>query len=201
METRLTFIRRTSEVGDPSPKGLFQCQCGKIIEVRIGLFNSGHTRSCGCLRREGAYKMGRARWRHGHCSGDRGKSATRKSWEAMISRCPKIDDKDFSRYGRFGITVCERWRRFDNFLADMGVRPEGKTIDRIDNAGNYEPDNCRWATYREQRKNRGVARLFNYEGQQLMAIEIMELTQTAIPRSTFEYRLDHGWSVERALVR
>ncbi len=78
---------------------------------------------------------------------------TYHSWEGMKQRCLNPKATKYPEYGARGITVCERWRRFENFLLDMGVRPEGKTLDRIDGNGNYEPDNCRWATPLEQQQN------------------------------------------------
>jgi hypothetical protein len=75
------------------------------------------------------------------------------SWEGMIQRCTNRRYPKWENYGGRGITVCDRWKSFVNFLADMGERPDGKTLDRIDNDGNYEPDNCRWATLQEQRAN------------------------------------------------
>ncbi len=77
-----------------------------------------------------------------------------ESWKNMIQRCTNKKHPNYARYGKVGISVCEAWRVFLNFFKDMGPRPAGTTLDRIDNAGNYEPGNCRWATYSVQLKNR-----------------------------------------------
>lgn len=81
---------------------------------------------------------------------------TWNSWAAMRDRCLKKSHMHYGRYGGAGITICERWDKFQNFLADMGERPDGMSLDRIDSAGNYEPGNCRWATAKEQRANQKI---------------------------------------------
>jgi len=127
------------------------CDCGNLCTARIYDLGNGVS-SCGCWRAE-VERMGH-RLRHGHAPRS-GSSAEYRSWMAMRNRCQQPKTMFYERYGGRGIRVCERWQKFENFLADMGPRPEGKTLDRYPNPdGNYEPGNCRWATPKEQRHNR-----------------------------------------------
>ena len=116
----------------------------------------------------------------------------------MISRCQNPNDAQFWKYGRRGINVCDRWLSFETFLADMGERPNKSfSLDRIDNDGDYEPGNCRWATRKEQARNRRSSMFIEYDGTRMTAIEWSE--RTGIPHDTLRKRIYAGWPVEDAL--
>jgi len=139
------------------------CDCGNEVVVRAGHLRDGSTRSCGCLKNElTSTRMLTQRYalKPGHVRrGGSARSREYRSWDAMRARCTNRKCKDFPDYGGRGITVCDHWKSFANFLADMGPKPSPQhSIDRRDNDGNYEPGNCRWATALEQRHNRRDSR-------------------------------------------
>lgn len=198
-DSRLFFICRTTEVGDSIPKGLYECRCGNWTEARIGQVNSGKTRSCGCLRKQTAKTRGESNFRHGNSGVNR--STTYRSWQAMLERCTKESSKDYHRYGGSGVHVHPRWTVFKNFLADMGERPPGKTIDRFpDCSGDYGPENSRWATATEQARNKRKMLLFDWNGDHLTIKEILELTGSDVPYNTVYWRTKNGFSIEEAVT-
>ena len=119
------------------------------------------------------------------------------AWQAMQARCRDPKRRDYGRYGGRGITVCARWETFELFFADMGTRPAGTTLDRIDGDGHYEPGNCRWATAIQQNRNRSNNRRLTYRGMTLCIADWSE--RTGISPTTLWRRLKRGWSVEQAL--
>ena len=139
-----------------TPAWLCLCDCGRKTVVTGKSLRGGRTKSCGCLQQE-VRKNGSRMIKHGHTVNAH-HSPTYRSWSHMRQRCDNTKNDRYESYGGRGIIVCERWKSFINFLADMGKRPSGTSIDRHpDNKGNYEPDNCRWATSKEQRANRRAA--------------------------------------------
>ncbi len=136
--------------------------------------------------------------KHGACLGGH-QTREYTSWAHMRTRCNNPEHVDFADYGGRGIRVCDRWKSFENFLADMGPRPPGTSIDRIDNNGSYEPGNCRWATQTEQRLNARNCRMLSFNGKtQTLTAWARE---AGIPRTTLRKRLNRGVPLEQALRR
>lgn len=144
-----TYIAGTKE--SPRSKWVCVCDCGKEIICKAENLKRGKIKSCGCksneMRRLSSIKHGHTRY-DGYVSGAYG------SWASMKQRCENENNAQFNDYGGRGITICERWKSFENFLADMGDRPEGMSLDRVDPNGNYEPGNCKWSTRSEQAINK-----------------------------------------------
>lgn len=165
-----------------------RCQCGTIKIIRGGDLRLRQTRSCGCLKLEQSRVHG---------------ASSKKSfstWKAMMNRCYSNRNRFYHRYGGRGIIVCQRWHNPNHFLSDMGDRPSPKhSIDRINNDGNYEPGNCRWATVSQQQRNKVNTLLIEYEGRKTPIIELSE--RFGIRWDTLRYRIRNGWRLEDALRR
>lgn len=140
----LVAVRPSDKKSKVGTLWVCRCDCGNLTEVDSLKLRSGHTKSCGCLK-ERTLAAGTNK-SHGMSKNSR----TYKTWKEMRQRCNNPNNDKWQWYGGRGIKVCERWASFENFLADMGERPENKTLDRIDNNADYEPGNCRWITQLEQ---------------------------------------------------
>jgi hypothetical protein len=146
---RLVVIRRTG-TKRTSAVWLCHCDCGTNRHISGAALRSGNTQSCGCLHREAVIESNRRKRRHGMAG-----TGTYRAWQDMKTRCTNSRRKCWNDYGGRGISICARWSNsFENFLADMGERPPGLTLDRINNDDGYKPSNCRWATRLDQTHNR-----------------------------------------------
>jgi len=171
-----------------------RCECGIEKAVYQCHLVGGRSASCGCERRA---KVVRKTLKHGAARKGQ-KTAEYTCWRGMLARCYNSKERAFPDYGGRGISVCDRWREsFDNFLADMGSRPEGKSIDRIDVNGPYAPENCRWADSQTQARNKRNSRRLSFGGRDLTIPEWAEVT--GIPAPTLYGRLAKGWSASRVL--
>lgn len=190
---RLVVLQQAEQSQSGDIRWLCQCDCGKITTVRGSCLRSGHTQSCGCYQRE---RTGNANRRHGETD-----SRIHHEWAAIKARCYNPKNKRYNRYGGRGITLCPEWREsfeaFRYWALANGYRDD-LTIDRIDNDGNYCPENCRWATQKEQQNKRSNTKKVEYKG------ETRSLKQWAekygIRYATFYRRLRDGWSFEDALT-
>lgn len=124
----------------------FLCDCGKGHEAPLSAVVSGNTKSCGCLTKE---ILDARNHKHGMAG-----SKVYKIWADMVARCRRPSHKKYADYGGRGITVCDRWLKFENFFADMGDRPDGRSLDRVNNSKGYSPENCAWRTISEQNSNK-----------------------------------------------
>lgn len=171
---------------------LCQCECGKKHVVNRSSLVGGYSRSCGCLTHDILMDRNTTHGMYG--------VPEYKCWRSMINRCERPDDEFYHRYGGRGIAVCDRWRdSIENFIEDMGPRPSSAhTIDRIDNDLGYFPENCRWATRREQATNTSRNHFLEFQGERLTIVEWSE--RTGILPVTILSRINANWSIERALT-
>lgn len=185
---RLTVVKRAENTKDNKAQWLCECECGNTKIVRSVSLKSGDTKSCGCIR-ENQNKT-------------HGKSKTRLHtiWANMIQRCLNVHNERYKDYGGRGITVCEEWRKFESFYlwANANGYKNGLTIDRINNDKGYSPDNCRWATVKEQNNNTRKCRYITYKGKAQTIKQWAE--ELNINYDTLISRINKlHWSIEKAL--
>jgi len=161
-----------------------ECDCGNVVAVRNYHLKSGNSKTCGC-----------SRLKADGFSGD----PIYSIWAGMIQRCENPNTLSFHNYGGRGISVCRRWKEsVAAFAQDMGPRPDGYTLDRVDNDGDYTPDNCRWASLQEQQRNKRTNRVIEFNGEKKLLVEWA--SEKGISVKALWFRLYDGWSVERALT-
>ena len=166
------------------------CDCGNYTEIYPDQFNRGAVKSCGCLRRRGTRTVD-----------SRSKHPLYGIWNQMMGRCYRKSDKHYHLYGGRGIKVCEEWHDFWNFAKwsdSIGGRPDNEEIDRIDNDGDYCPENCRWATRKQQNSNKSNNIVIEYNGKKQTLAEWSE--ETGIRWGVLNHRYHRGWSAERMLT-
>ena len=194
--SRLTFVRENGKTLAHKLIGVFRCDCGVEKDIVLADVRSGRTQSCGCLNRDNVVATFT---KHGEAATG-SKSAEYKVWEGLKNRCRKESGRDWENYGARGITVCERWGVFENFLADMGRRPSPEhSIDRINNDGNYEPGNCRWATDFQQQRNTRKNVFVEVGGKRVTLAEACGTGGSARYFKVYARIYKLGWPVDRAL--
>jgi len=190
---RLTVLRDAGRIKKRHVIWECLCDCGQKTMVITGRLKSGCTRSCGCYQRDRARET---QLKHGHSLNK--PSSTYQSWRGMKERCLNPKNKAFRWYGKEGIKVCERWLNFENFLADMGERPKGTSLDRIDSSGDYRKENCRWILSTKQQTNTRQNVVLTFNGLSMCIADWAR--KLNIPYGTLQQRIKKGWTVERALT-
>lgn len=168
-----------------------RCSCGAVRVVAAEKLTSGRSTRCRSCANKSPARV--TNLKHG-----KSWSPEYAAWRAMRNRCTNPRCWNYSDYGGRGISVCDRWMRsFDAFYADMGPRPDGLSLDRIDNEKGYSPGNCRWADKGEQQRNRRVSRSVVWQGRPRSVASLER--KAGLPKGVLSARLDAGWSVERAI--
>lgn len=182
--TQFYFLTVTKKIG--GDRSLYEClcKCGKTCIKGSTELRKGSIKSCGCWRKAVGHNLTN--------------SPTYRSWRAIKDRCDKVTHHNYHRYGGRGISYDPRWTEFKAFLDDMGLRPAGKTIDRIDNNADYSKSNCRWATSKEQQNNKSDNVVIEHNGARLTVMQLSELT--GISWDTVRDRVRRGWTADRIIT-
>lgn len=170
-----------------------KCDCGNEKEVFYKNLTNGESKSCGCLNQEVLHEV-----EHGHCCVGK-RTSTYNSWVSMFQRCNNPKNTKYSDYGGRGIKICDRWGKFENFLEDMGECPKDRTLDRKDVNGNYTPENCRWATWKEQCRNKRQTVYVEWEGAKCTYADLAERYGFSNGKMLYNRVVNRGWSLEKAI--
>jgi|APGre2960657404_1045060.scaffolds.fasta_scaffold54728_2 hypothetical protein len=187
---RLTVIGQGAHIGKAKAWNCI-CDCGNTKLVQTGNLRSGTTVSCGCFKHE-QNKAQKSNTRHGKV-----KSSTYVSWQAMKTRCTNPKYKQYYNYGGRGISFPESWTEFKNFLADMGEKPVGYTLERIDNNKGYSKENCKWASRQEQATNTRTAKRLTYNNKTMCMLDWSR--ELKIPYDQIKNGFHKGLSAEQIL--
>lgn len=173
------------------------CDCGKEKRTMSCSLSLKKTQSCGCLHSDVTISLNKNRSTHGETAGEKTPEYT--TWASMMQRCENSGNAGFKNYGGRGIRVCKRWRKYENFLKDMGRKPNPESsIDRIDNDGDYDPSNCRWASKKEQQNNTRRNRKITHNGESFNMFQWAD--RIGMNKKTLSTRIFRGWSENRALT-
>lgn len=183
------FVLHYAGSGGQCAKWKCVCECGIERVVLSNSLSSGRSTSCGCA-------AVRHHSTHGHQRGGK-QSPSYVTWRAMLRRCSDPKHVSYKDYGGRGIKVCDRWKTFEAFLSDMGERPEGKNLDRIDCDSDYSVENCRWVTNKENNNNRRNHRYLEFKGRRQTVSQWAD--ELGISDGTIRGRLFHGATDEEAL--
>ena len=190
---RWTVISRAQSDEKGQAQWLCRCECGNERVMKSILLRRGISRSCGCFKHDVTVERST---RHGHSS-SKVVTPTYHSWVGMTQRCGNPKNSHYNIYGGRGIKIYEPWLKFANFLADMGEKPPGTSLDRIDSDGNYEPGNCRWATPTKQARNKRNNHNLTFHGKTYSIAEWAE--RLGIRAATINDRLSSGWDIDKTL--
>lgn len=187
---RLTVVDRGVNKGRSIAWNCY-CDCGMEKLVTTSNLRSGSTTSCGCIKTE-RLKNNNPRITHG-----KARSPTYISWQSMKTRCSNPSHKHFYNYGGKGIGYDSSWELFENFLSDMGERPHGYTLDRIDNSKGYSKENCRWASRQDQAKNTSTVKNLTFNGKTMCMLDWSK--ELNLPYTKIVKGVRRGFSAEQIL--
>lgn len=188
---RLTVMLDCGQAKNGAYQYITMCDCGESKVVLGNSMVNGSTKSCGCIRRE---TTSAKNIKHQGCS-----DSAYQTWQGMKTRCLNPNTASYKNYGGRGITIDAKWMDYSGFLEDMGERPDGHTLERLDNSKGYSKDNCKWASTKEQARNTRQNVNLTHNGKTMCMMDWSK--ELNIPYPTIQDRVRRGWSVDKVLTR